>query len=72
MMQKNAPEKGKLAGRTAIITGSGQNIGRSIALYFAREGANVVINGHRNKEIVDKVVEEVMHSSPRPSASWQM
>jgi NAD(P)-dependent dehydrogenase (short-subunit alcohol dehydrogenase family) len=58
-MEKDAAGKGKLAGRTAIVTGSGQNIGRSIALYYAREGANVVINGHRNREIVDKVIEEV-------------
>ena len=58
-MAENVPARGRLAGRTAIVTGSGQNIGRSIALYFAREGANVVINGHRNREIVDQVVAEV-------------
>lgn len=48
-----------LAGRTAIITGSGQNIGRAIALHFARAGANVVVNGHRNREALDSVVKEV-------------
>lgn len=58
-MQKDIVRGGKLAGRTAIVTGSGQNIGRSIALYFAREGANVIINGHRNKALVDNVVAEV-------------
>jgi len=47
-----------LNGRTAIITGSGQNIGKAIALSFATHGANVVINGHRDKDAVETVAEE--------------
>jgi len=35
---------GKLDGKTAIVSGSGRGIGRSIALTLAREGANVVVN----------------------------
>jgi 3-oxoacyl-[acyl-carrier protein] reductase len=45
-------------GRTALVTGSGQNIGRAIALAFARGGANVVINGHRNAAAIESVAEE--------------
>jgi NAD(P)-dependent dehydrogenase (short-subunit alcohol dehydrogenase family) len=30
-----------LAGRTAIVTGSGQNIGKAIALHFAEAGARL-------------------------------
>ena len=48
-----------MKGRTAIVTGSGRNIGRAIALSFARLGANVVVNGHRDRDAVDAVAEEV-------------
>ena len=34
---------GILSGKTAIVTGSGQGIGRGIALALAMEGANVVV-----------------------------
>ncbi|MEX2625541.1 MAG: SDR family NAD(P)-dependent oxidoreductase, partial [Ilumatobacteraceae bacterium] len=35
---------GALDGRVAIITGAGRGIGREHALYFAVEGAKVVVN----------------------------
>lgn len=47
-----------LQGKTTIVTGSGQNIGRAIALLFASCGANVVINGHKNQEAIEKVAQE--------------
>ena len=34
----------ELRGRTAIVTGSGQGIGREVALAMARAGAAVVVN----------------------------
>lgn len=48
-----------LKGRTALITGSGQNIGKACALLFAKAGANVVVNGLRNKASVDGTVAEI-------------
>src|SRR5678815_5545594 len=57
--EKNVDPAKPLAGRTAIVTGSGQNIGKSIALHFARAGANVVVNGHRKQEAIDNVVKEI-------------
>ncbi len=41
----------KLQGKVAIITGSGTGIGRSIALAFAEEGANVVVVSRHQPEI---------------------
>jgi len=53
------------AGRTAIVTGSGRNIGRAIALALAEGGANVVVNGHRDKDAVDAVVREIGEAGGR-------
>lgn len=36
-----------LEGKVAIVTGSGQGVGRGIALYFARQGAKVITNNRR-------------------------
>lgn len=53
-----ADEK-RLAGRTALITGAGRNIGREIALTFARSGANVVINVRENEDEAAEVVDSL-------------
>ena len=48
-----------LQGKVALITGSGKNIGRCIALTLARDGATVLINGRSDKAAVDAVVAEI-------------
>jgi len=54
-----------LAGKAAIVTGSGRNIGRAIARRFAQAGAAVVINGHSNAAAVDAVVREIEDAGGR-------
>ena len=49
----------QLEGKTALVTGSGRNIGRSIALALAREGADVVVNARSNQADVESVAAEV-------------
>lgn len=45
--------------RTALITGSGRNIGRACALVLARDGMNIVLNGSANQAACDLVADEV-------------
>jgi len=49
----------ELAGRTAIVTGGGRNIGRAIALALAEAGAAVVVNGRSDRAALDAVVKEI-------------
>ena len=41
--------------RTALVSGSGRNIGRAIVLALARDGFNVVVNGSRDEAAIDAV-----------------
>lgn len=47
-----------LAGKTILITGASSGIGRSAALLFAHEGANVVITARRKPQL-ERVAEDI-------------
>ena len=69
---------GLLEGRVAIITGAGGGIGREHALYFAREGARVVVNdlgsdrhgGGKGAEMADKTVADIKASGGDAVANY--
>jgi len=46
----------RLKGKTALISGAGRNIGKAIALAYAREGADVVVVARENASALDEVV----------------
>ncbi|MEH7333716.1 SDR family oxidoreductase [Neobacillus drentensis] len=51
---------GKLAGKSAIITGGDSGIGKSVAIYFAKEGADIAIvylEEHGDAEETKKLIE---------------
>ncbi|CUH91909.1 elongation factor P 5-aminopentanone reductase [Herbinix luporum] len=45
--------------KTVLITGSSKGIGKAIALRFAKEGYNLVINGSKDKEKLEETKAEI-------------
>ena len=48
----------ELSGKVAVVTGSTSGIGLGIARTLARAGANVMLNGFDDKELIDNLVGE--------------
>jgi 3-oxoacyl-[acyl-carrier protein] reductase len=58
----------ELAGKVAVVTGAGRNIGRAIALDLAAGGAAVVVNVRSNKAEADSVVAEIEKAGGKAAA----
>jgi NAD(P)-dependent dehydrogenase (short-subunit alcohol dehydrogenase family) len=59
---------GKLAGKKALVTGSGTGIGREIALEFARQGADVVLHHAHSEAGTRSAVREIEAMGGRAAA----
>lgn len=49
----------RLAGRAAVVTGSSRGVGRNVALAFAKEGADVLVNYTSNEGAAQEVVDRI-------------
>ncbi|UCF84021.1 MAG: 3-oxoacyl-ACP reductase FabG [Desulfobacteraceae bacterium] len=49
----------RLTDKIALVTGSSRGVGRAVALGFAKEGANVVVNYTSNEKAANEVVETI-------------
>lgn len=49
----------RFEGKIALVTGSGRGIGRTIALRFAEEGADLVLNYFRNRDAADQTAADI-------------
>src|SRR5215813_10011958 len=58
----------ELAGKVAIVTDAGRNIGRAIALALAEGGAAVVVSARSNRAEADAVVREIESSGGKAIA----
>jgi NAD(P)-dependent dehydrogenase (short-subunit alcohol dehydrogenase family) len=55
----------RLTGRSALVTGASRNIGRAIALAFAAEGADLVLNTRANGDELEAVAAECRKAGGR-------
>ncbi|WAC15063.1 SDR family NAD(P)-dependent oxidoreductase [Dyadobacter pollutisoli] len=55
-------EKFSLAGKTALVTGSSQGIGKGIAIAFAEYGADIILHYRKDRAEAEAVAKEIKKS----------
>ena len=61
--------RNELAGHVAVVTGSGRNIGRAIALGLANGGAAVMVSARRSTREAEAVAEEIRQMGGRAAVA---
>ena len=62
---------GRVAGKTALVTGAGTGIGRAVCVRLAEEGAEVAVTS-RNAAHIDATCAEVEAATGRRPLSWEL
>ena len=63
-------QKGRLAGKVALVTGASRGIGRGCALALAEDGADVVVNYLSHPDEADSAVREI-EALGRRAIAWR-
>ena len=53
----------KFEDKVVVITGSGRGIGRTTALNFAAQGADIVVNYFRNRKPAENVLQDAIDNA---------
>src|SRR5579884_1227889 len=64
MKERGKKKKKRLLGKSILITGGSQGLGRALAIDYAREGCKILAIVGRNLDALRKVEEEISHVSP--------
>ena len=62
------PQKNKLSGRVALVTGSAKRLGKAVALRLAQEGADVAVHYGKSSSDANAVVPEIQKLGRRSIA----
>ncbi|MEF8730709.1 MAG: SDR family oxidoreductase [Candidatus Accumulibacter meliphilus] len=68
VVMPRCPNRQLLKGQKALVTGASSGIGRAVAVYLAKEGADVVVNYVAGEEQAAAVVDEIAASGGRAMA----